>query len=152
VAQVASLRPHQSGIDVFGSCLGGKAALKLCDGNKSLMDVLRHALGVAANVEIRPGLEPGPKFLGAFHHAMLNVNLVRLIARKRQVQFGQLAVALMIKEFLPIKEVAGPMLFAEDKPISAGGSLQGALLEKRAKRGDPGPGTDHDDVSGSISG
>src|SRR5262249_26963768 len=50
------------------------------------IDVLGHALGVAADIDVRPALQPRPQPRRVFAHAMLDVDLVRLVAREGEVK------------------------------------------------------------------
>ena len=66
------------------------------------MDVLGHRLLVAADVEVRAVLEPGVELGAALPHAVLDVDLLRLIARERDVDPAQHAV---LQERLPVELV-----------------------------------------------
>src|SRR5579862_3987204 len=89
--------------------------------------------------------EPCPQRCRLFEQAMLNINLVRLVARKRGVETGQEPVAVIILEFGLEQEIGGPALIAEHEPVAGARAKRPALLQKGAERGEPGAGADHDD-------
>src|SRR6516225_10160837 len=55
--------------------------------------VLGHRLGVAADVEIGSALEPVDQIRTRLPHAVLNVNLLRPVARERHIHAHKRAVA-----------------------------------------------------------
>ena len=78
-------------LDVIGRLLKRAPAGGLNHLVQRGLDIRSHALGVAANVNVRTGLEPRPEFPGGFEHPVLHVNLFRLVARKGGVQPRQMA-------------------------------------------------------------
>ena len=54
------------------------AAVLLRDLDHRLLDIACHALGVAADVEVRAALQPGPQLGALGAHAVLHVGLRRI--------------------------------------------------------------------------
>ncbi|MDB5649849.1 MAG: hypothetical protein JWL62_1369 [Hyphomicrobiales bacterium] len=50
------------------------------DLTQSLLDVARHALGIAADVEMRALVEPGPEIRASLAHPVLYINFLRTVA------------------------------------------------------------------------
>src|ERR1044071_5860173 len=114
VALVAALGGEAGEIG-FGS--GGlHAALLGEDVEEAAIDIARHPLRVAADVEMRALFEPRPEERGAFEEAVLDVDLVLLVARKGGVEAGQEAALVPLMEFVFEKEVARAVRVAEDEP------------------------------------
>src|SRR3954470_8722051 len=68
--------------------LGRLAALPALlgdDADQGLVHVRSECLGVAADVEMRALLEPGVEVPGLLEHAMLDVDLARLVPRESDV-------------------------------------------------------------------
>src|SRR5262249_16879257 len=115
------------------------------------MHILGHAFGVTANVEVSPALQPVPEGAGLLAQTMLHVNFFRLITREGQIQSVQDPFLLVIEQFFAVEEVSRAMLLAEDQPITAPGSLQGALFEEGAKRRQACARPAQDDVGSAIA-
>src|ERR1043166_672009 len=101
------------------------------------MHIFGHPMGITAHVKIGAILEPGPQFPPLLFHSMLDVNFLGLIAGKRQIQAMQNTLLLEAAKVLFIKEVGLAMLLAEEKPVAASISLEGALFQEGAEGGDP---------------
>ena len=69
---------------------------------------------------------------------------------KGGVQSGQNAALLKTHEFFLVEKVAGPVLFTENKPIPASRFVVLSLLQKSPERRQPGAGTDHDNIPGTV--
>ena len=106
--------------------------------------VLGHARGVAADVEVGAGLEPGVEFGCVLQHAVLDVDLFRLVAGEGEVEAGEHAGGLERGEFLAVEEIGGGLLVAEEEPVAALCAGGAALLEKGTERRNAGAGPDHD--------
>ena len=98
------------------------AALLGCDLQQSLLDILGHALGIAADIEVRACFQPAPQLDCVLAHAVLDVDLLGLIAREGRIEPRQHALALPIGNLILIKKVSGPLLVAEEQPVAAGGA------------------------------
>ena len=114
------------------------------------MYILRHVARVAAHVEVGTPLQPRPKLLGCFQHAMLDVDPIGLVAGERQVEPVQLAFPVIIHEFVAIKEIRRLMLFSEEQPIAPRRALHDALLEKGTEWRKPHPRSAHNNVPGPV--
>ncbi len=103
------------------------------------VDVLGHAGGVAADVEVGARFQPGEEFGGVFLHPVLDVDLCRLVAGEGDIRGGprQPAVCQRV-QLLPVEEVAGGLLVAEEEPVLAVGAGGVAFLEEGAEGGDAG--------------
>lgn len=82
--------------------------------------------GVAADIEVSACFEPSPDLGAVLQRAMLDVDLVGLVARKGGIEARQ--------------EIGGGVLVAEEQPVVAGGSALAALRQEGSKRSDPVPG------------
>ena len=122
VAQIALVGLHQCHVDVFRGGFGAEAAVVAGDVDERVVNVLRHAMRVATDVEVGAALQPCPDFLRVFEHPVLDVNLLRLVAGERGVQAGEHAVLLPRVELGFVEEVGGAMLLAEEKPVASLGS------------------------------
>src|SRR5262249_324666 len=111
-----------------------------------LMDIFGHPFGVAANIKVCSRLQPLPKLGSVFFHPMLHVNLVGLIAGEGQIKSVQFTGSLILKKFVAIEKIAGPMLLAEDEPVLSRRAFEDALLEKGAERGNASARPAHNDV------
>ncbi|MNP84760.1 hypothetical protein D3C76_1842090 [compost metagenome] len=60
-----------------------------------------------------------PQFGTLFADAILYVDLLRLIAGKRQAQVRQQAIVLHALQFVAIVKIAGGVLLAEEQPVLA---------------------------------
>src|SRR5438874_2345366 len=113
--------------------LGALSAAALDNPVQYRIHVFRHTGGIATDVKVRAGFQPGPEFARVLQHPVLDVNFYRLIARKRQVQAGEMTVLHPGGELFFVKKICRPFLIAEEEPVlslRAGGL---ALFEKGAK-------------------
>ena len=78
------------------------------------VDILGHARGIAADVEIGALLEPGVKFLGCLQHAVLDIDLLGLIAGEGGGELVQHALVLPCLQLLAVEEVGGGFLVTEE--------------------------------------
>src|SRR3712207_2358956 len=90
VALVAALTPEVG--DVGRGVLRRAPAYLGDDPVQRGVDVPRHALLVAADVEVRAVLQPGEQVAAALPHPVLDVDLLRLVAREGDVDPGERAV------------------------------------------------------------
>src|SRR5690606_14679830 len=141
VALVALRLPAR--VEVFARLILGPPAGRPDDRQQLPFDVGRHPLLVAADEQLGAVLEPGPDVARLLAHAVLHVDLLRLIAREGEVQ-AQEAVALPRRQFLFVEELRGAVLFAEEEPVAPGRADRLPLLEKRAERSETRARADHD--------
>ncbi len=95
---------------------------------------------------MRAALEPRPQLRRGLPHAVLHVDFLRLVARKGQVDSGQLALGEKPLPFAAVEIVRGFVLVAEKEPVAAGRAGGDALLHEGAEGRDARAGADHDDV------
>src|SRR6266851_8923944 len=114
--------------------------------NQGFPHVLRHVLGVAADVEIRAVVEPIDEIAPLVPHAMLHVDLLGCIARERVLHAGQRAVGQRVLPFELIEKIMGEAAVAEEQPAAAACRGGAALLHERPERRNAGSRSDHDDV------
>src|ERR1043165_4094877 len=128
-----------------GFCLLGTLAT-LLDGDREqrVLDVLGHALGVATDVEVRALLQPLPELGGSLLHAVLDIDLLRLVAREGEVEAVQRAPALPVHDLVLVEEVGRALLVAEEQPVLPLGATRLAFLEEGTERRDAGARADHD--------
>src|SRR4051812_26366962 len=117
---------------------------------QSVLDVLRHASRITADIEIRATLQPLEHLLGVLLNAVLDVNLVVLVARKRRMQMRQNAVLHHALKLVLVEEVHLFALLSEEQPVLALRSIGLTLLKKRAERSNSRPWPDHDHRSVRI--
>src|SRR5580693_4435830 len=65
------------------------SALFSDDVGEAAIDIARHPLGIAADIEMRAVFEPRPQLDGVLQEPVLDVDLVLLVARKGGVEPGQ---------------------------------------------------------------
>src|SRR5690625_3138939 len=148
VAHVTLLPPHH--FDVFSRLFSRHLPMFSHDLPERRIDILRHPFGISANIEIRPFFNPFPKLLTLFPHPVLNVDLFGLIPRKCEIETPQSSVLQKFFKILLIKKIGFEALLSKKEPVSAGTSFRLPLLEKSAKRRDPCPRPDHDDIGRLI--
>ncbi len=107
-------------------------------------DVLGHALGVAADIDVRAVSEPGPQIAAGFAHAVLHVDLLIAVARPGERQPRQQAALFHRLEFVLVEKIVAGTLVAKEQPIAARRLGRLALLKKGAERGHAGARADHD--------
>src|SRR5260370_9784001 len=112
----------------LGSC--AFAALFRGDFQQRILDVLGHALGIAADVEMSGFVEPRPERGRVLAHAMLKVDLLRLVARESKVELLEHAAALPIDDLVFVEKIRGAFLLAEEQPVGPLGAARLALLEE----------------------
>src|SRR5713101_2242066 len=123
---------------------GTLAALLGRNLQQRVLDVLGHALGIAADIEVRAFLQPAPELGRVLAQAVLDVDLLGLVAREGEIEVGQHAAALPVEDLVLVEKIRGAFLIAEEQPVPALGAARLALLEKSPKRGNTGAGSDHD--------
>src|ERR1700680_642293 len=114
--------------------------------NQGFSHVLRHLVGVAADVEIRAVVEPIDEIPPRLPHAMLHVDLLGCVARERNIHPGQRAVLERILPLELIEKIVGEAAVAEEQPAAPACRRRAALLHERPERRNAGPRPDHDDV------
>src|SRR5947207_1638534 len=80
VPLIAALGAESGEIGLRGS--GLHATFLGEDVGEPAIDIARHPLGVAADIEMRALFEPRPQLGGVFEEAVLDVDFVLLVARK----------------------------------------------------------------------
>src|SRR5690606_29262412 len=94
------------------------------------VDVLGHALGVAADVEMGSTREPAPEFLVGFAHLVLHVDLGLAVAGPGEVEAVEETASLHREDLVTVEEVGGLVGIAEKEPVAALRPGRLALLEK----------------------
>src|SRR5262249_36440579 len=115
------------------------------------LDVLGHAFGIAADIDVRAVGEPSPQLTADLAHAVLDVELPGAVARPGEREPGQRACGLHAGELVLVEEIAVATLVAEEQPVAPGRFARHAFVQEGAERRDAGAGTDHDDGHGRIS-
>ena len=133
------------------SPFASSCAMARNDIHQSRLDILRHAFGVAAHVEVRALRQPAPQGVADFTHAVLDVEFPIAIARPRQREARERAAVAQRVELFPIEEVCRHPLVPEKQPAFAGGLDRRALLQEGAERRDSRPRPNHDDRRRRIS-
>ena len=78
--------------------------------------------------------------------AVLDIDLLRLVAGERHIHARQRAVFHGLLPFELIQEVVGRRPVAEEQPVTPRRPARAALLQKSAERRNAGPRPDHDDI------
>src|SRR5437016_8205055 len=128
---IGPLRTPSIHVALVAACLCQfhEEALRGCAVHPALRDrdllqrevhVARHALGVPANVEIGAVREPAPEFLRGLEHLVLHVDLVRLVAGKREVHAAEHALHRELFQLGSIKKVPLAPVVAEEQPVATG--------------------------------
>src|SRR5260370_39675415 len=107
--------------------------------NQGFPHVLRHVLGVAADVEIRAVVEPIDEIAPRVPHAMLHVDLLGRIAREGEIDAGERAVLERILPFELIEEIMGEAAVAQEQPAAPAFPRRPALLHESPERRHPCP-------------
>ena len=115
------------------------------DGVEGGVDILRHAGGVAADVDAGSILQPGPEARSLLEHLVLHVDLVVLVAGEGEIEMGKVLVAEHGLELVAVEEVGCGAALAEEEPVLSGGGESAALVQEGAEGCDAGAGADHDD-------
>src|SRR5438105_2911216 len=102
--------------DKVFSGLARRGALPLDDLDQRLIDVARHRFLIAANVEMRTVLEPAIQLTRLLEHAVLDISLVRAIARECDIKPTEDAILQPLLPLKLIEEVAAEIAFAEEQP------------------------------------
>ena len=109
------------------------------------LDILGHALGVAADIDMRALGEPAPQLRSDLAHTVLDVELLVAVARPGERQARQAARLAQRLEFILVEEVVLAALMAEEQPGAAARAERLPLLQEGAERRDAGARADHDD-------
>src|SRR6185437_12392734 len=96
------------------------------------IDVLRHALFIAADVNMRAILYPAREFGATLPQAMLNIDLFRLVARERNIDLREIARFQVILPLELVEKIIGEVALAEKQPALALRSRRNTLLDKGA--------------------
>ena len=123
----------------------GKSAMLASDVGKRPLDILRHALRVAADIEMGALLKPSPDVPAGHAHAVLDIEFFAAVARPGQREPCERPRRFHRVQFIFIEEVAGAPLMAEKQPALASRADCAPLLQKRAERRHAGSRTHHDD-------
>ena len=100
--------------------------------------VLRHRLGVAADVEARAALQPVDDLAPPLAQPVLDVDLLGRVAREGEVEPRQRAVGEGVLPFELVEEIVREAAVAEEQPVAAAGADGAALLHEGAERRDAG--------------
>ncbi len=87
--------------------------------HQCVIDILGHAFGITAEIDVSTGFEPAEQFRALFENPMLHVELLLLIAAERGVEAGENATLEEVGEFVLIEEIVRGALFTEEKPGGA---------------------------------
>src|SRR5438093_2322090 len=86
------------------------------DVGEAAIDIARHPLLIAADIDVRTLLEPRPQLGGMLQEPVLDVDLLVLVARKRGVEPGQQPAAVPGQEFVLEQEIGHSVRVAEKQP------------------------------------
>ncbi len=126
VALVALLAPHPG--DIFGRPVRGQLAMGSDDLMQGLIDIARHAAGIAADIEMSAFLQPREQVSPILAHAGLHIDLLGLIAREGEIEPGQHAITAHLAQFIGIDEVGFLMLVTEEQPVASACTLTAPVM------------------------
>src|SRR6185437_8788427 len=112
--------------------------------------ILCHVRGVPADVHTGSVLKPLPEGRRLFHHFVLHIDLMILIAREREVEMGEMPVCVHRMKFISIKEIGCGRSFTEEQPIEAGVAESSPFMKERPEWSNSCARTNHDDRRGRI--
>ena len=98
-------------------------------------DILRHGLGVAADIELGAIVQPIDEVAAPLPETMLHVDLLRRVTREGEVELRQRSVLQRILPFELIQEVVRVAPVAEEQPGSADRADRHAVPARRRGRG-----------------
>ncbi len=131
-------------LDIFLGLLRALAAVFFDNLVEGGIDILRHPLRIAADIEIRAVLEPIEKLGAVLVHAVLHINFVLLIAGKCRVEPVKRSIRQRRLQFFAVEKIRGRALVAKEKPIPPRRPRRLALLQKRTERRNASSRADHD--------
>src|SRR5829696_3022561 len=99
--------------------IDGSSAVLRDDIDEGGFHVLGHALGIAADVEMRALREPAPQLRPDLAHAILHVDLVCAVARPGERQAGEQARVLHGGQLVLVEKIAVLALVTEEEPVPA---------------------------------
>src|SRR5436189_3610625 len=114
------------------------------------IDVARHSVCVAADVEIGAVLQPLEQFGRVLEHSMLYIEFLDLIARESGGESCECPVANESFEFFAVQEVCSFVLVPEQKPRFALCPRSATIVKESAEWRDPCTGADHDQRTRGI--
>src|SRR6185437_8602852 len=107
------------------------------------VNVARHALLVAAHVDVRAVLDPFEQLGAVLPQPLLHVDLFRLIARKGDVDARQRSVCEILLPLQLVEEVVGEVTLSKDQTALAGCAIFHAVFDEGAVGCNSGAGADH---------
>ena len=131
--------------DIIFGRLAPDVRLTRHDVDQRRVNIWRKMGSIAADIDVRTVLQPGKQVARLFLHAMLDVDLVTPVARKRDVHPAQRSVLQPRLPFALVKEVGAKIALAKEQPVLAAGAVRLALLHESAVRRDASSRADHHD-------
>src|SRR3954453_13099788 len=125
--------------------VGRAGAVRRDDFDQRRFDILCHALGIAADIEMRASREPLPNLGADFAHPILDVEFSFAVARPGERETRKHAFLTELMQLVAIEEVAHRALMTEEEPVLPWRADRLPLLQKGAEGRDPGSGPNHDD-------
>src|SRR6478736_6116010 len=101
--------------------VGGAHAVLRHDVDQRALHVLRHALGVAADVDMRAVGKPGPQIAPDLAHAVLHVEFLLAVARPGERKPRQHALRFHAGELVLVEEVVSRALMSKEQPVAPAG-------------------------------
>ncbi|MNL23655.1 hypothetical protein D3C87_1450510 [compost metagenome] len=111
---------------------------------QGIVNILRHAGRVAANIEMAALFEPLIECLAVLAHTGLNIDLFGLIPRESEIETGQHAIATHLSKFVFVDEIRLPVLVAEKQPVPALCAPRLPFLQKSPEWRNARAGSHHD--------
>src|ERR1043166_10053281 len=90
--------------------LDGARAMLRHDVDQRALDILRHALGIAADIDMRAVGEPGPEVAADLAHAVLHEEFLAPVARPGEREAREHALRLHAGELVLVEEIVGRAL------------------------------------------
>ena len=130
----------------------GHAAVLNGDVDEGTVHVLCHVLLVAADVEVRPVLEPIPNFLAVLLESMLDVDFLFLVTGPCGCELVEVSLVNPSFNGVLIVEFGLRRLIAKEEPVPTAAPVMDALFHEGSEWSDSSPGPNHDDVDVLVVG
>ena len=114
------------------------------------MDVFGHARFVTADVEVRAVVEPLPDFCTVFLEAVLDVDLLFLVAGPSGGELVEVAAVHPAFDLLLVVVFRVLRLVTKEEPVSTLGFVVNTLFHEGAEGSDTCTWSDHDDVNAVV--
>src|SRR5581483_4759833 len=136
--------------DILARSIRAYSAVRLHHLVQRCIYIFRHPRSVATHIELRAIVEPAPYLRSMLKHAVLYIELVRLIARERSIKPRQMTAGEHLPKLLLIQKISFRAALSKEQPIGSLVPQRSALVQKGPERRDACAWSDHDHRRASI--